>query len=332
MSWLYITEPGARLGKKGGSYVISRENEVLCEIPSQTVEGITMIDTAHVTSSVIVNSLKCGVPITWLSSEGKFYGRLESTQFHDVFREKEQFDILKDEDFRIRLARMVVFRKVYNQRAVLRNYNRRTQNDEITRIYDEIRIVADHLHSADSIDKIMGYEGYISRLYFKALGKVLPDAFSFDKRTRQPPKDKFNSLLSFGYTLLMYDFYTSITNAGLNPYVGFLHSLKNGHPALASDLMEPWRPAVIDTMCLSLVSHHEIKEEHFESDSQTGGVYLSKVGRRIFLRAYEQRMRTENKYFNGSYSWRHTVQMECDSYRQCIHEKDPMVLRALVIR
>lgn len=98
----------------------------------------------------------------------------------------------------------------------------------------------------------------MARLYFRALSEFLPEEFRFEKRTRQPPADPFNSMLSFGYTLLMYDFYSAIERTRLSPYIGYLHALKDGHPALASDLMEPWRAAIVDAFCLALVTHHEI--------------------------------------------------------------------------
>ena len=332
MSWIYVTEAGARLGLRGGRYVISRENEVVAEVPQQLVEGVTVIDAVQVSSHAIVDLLQRNIPVTWLSSEGKYYGRLESTSSQDMSRVKEQFIRQEDADFCLELARLTVFRKIYNQRAVIRSYNRRVESENAAKAYDEIRILADKLHGAETIEEIMGYEGIVARIYFRAISEFLPEEFRFEKRTRCPPADAFNSMLSFGYTFLLYDFYTAITQARLSPYIGFLHALKDGHPALASDLMEPWRAAVVDTFCLALVTHHEMDLSCFEKNEETGGVYLTRVGRRIFIAAYERKMRSVNSYFNGKYSWRHTVQMECDSYREALHEKNASLLRPLVIR
>lgn len=332
MSWIYVTEAGARLGLRSGRYVISRENEVVAEVPSELVEGVTVIDTVQVSSHAIVDLLKREIPVTWLSTEGKFFGRLESTASQDMTRVKEQFTRQEDEEFCVKLARLTVFRKIYNQRAIIRSYNRRAESEKAAAIYDQIRILADKLHGAKTVDEIMGYEGSVARLYFQALSEFLPEDFRFEKRTRRPPTDPFNSMLSFGYTLLMYDFYTAITRTRLSPYIGYLHALKDGHPALASDLMEPWRAAIVDAFCLALVTHKEIDKDCFMKSEENGGVYLTRVGRRIFIQAYERKMRSVNSYFNGKYSWRHTVQMECDSYRQAVHERDAELLRPLVIR
>lgn len=332
MSWIYITEAGARLGLTGGRYVISRENEALAEIPSEIVEGVTVIDSVQLSSHAIVDFLRREIPVTWLSTEGKFFGRLESTAAQDITRIKEQFHRQEEAEFSTELTRLTVFRKVYNQRAILRNYNRRADNANVKKAYEDIRILADKIHGARTVDEIMGYEGAIARIYFQALNAFLPEDFRFEKWTKRPPKDCFNSMLSFGYTLLMYDFYSAISRARLNPYIGFCHALKDKHPALASDLMEPWRAAVVDSFCLALVTHREIDASYFMRSEENDGVYLNRVGRRIFIQAYERKMRSVNSYFDGKYSWRHTVQMECDSYRQAVHEGDPKLVKALVIR
>lgn len=332
MSWIYVTEPGAHLGKRGGYYVISREHETICEVPSATAEGAVIVDTVQVSSSVIVDFLKKGLPLTWLSTSGQFFGRLESTMNQNVLRQRDQFYLREDQEFLLALSRRIIFGKIYNQMTVLRRYQRSTDSQTIPQALNQIRAIANHLESAQSTEEIMGYEGSIARIYFHEIGRLPASRFRFEKRSKQPPKDPFNAMLSFGYTLLMYDFYTAISNSGLHPYVGFLHALKTGHPALASDLMEPWRAAVVDGLCLSLVSHHEIKEEHFQKNDETGGTYLDKIGRRIFIRAYERKMQSVNRYFKGGYSWRHTIQMACDAYSLAISRKDIDVLRPLIIR
>ncbi len=332
MSWIYVTEAGARLYKKGGRYVISREKEVLCEIPAAAVEGAAVMDHVQVSAAVLVDFLQRGLPFTWLSSRGEYYGRLESTMHQDVLRQQKQFALREDKEFSMALSRIVIFDKIYNQMTVLRRYNRTARSDSIEQSIRNIRAVADKLHQAENTEDIMGYEGIIARCYFQALGSIVPETFRFGKRTRQPPKDPFNSLLSFGYTLLMYDFYTAITQVGLHPYVGFLHALRNGHPALASDLMEPWRPAVVDSMCLSLVSRKEIRPEHFQTSETNGGVYLDRVGRRIFLKSYEKRMQAGSKYFGGTYSWRYTILMQLRSFSLAMEKKEISLFKPLVIR
>lgn len=156
MSWIYVTEAGARLGLREGRYVISREHEVLAEVPSEIVEGVTVIDAVQVSSRAIVDFLARDIPVTWLSTTGKFFGRLESTSAQDMSRVKEQFARAEDAAFCLDLARLTVFRKIYNQRAILRSYNRRAGNSLVQQTYDQIRILADKLHTAKTVDEVMG--------------------------------------------------------------------------------------------------------------------------------------------------------------------------------
>lgn len=331
MSWIYMTEPGAKLSKQGGRYIIKRESEIICEVPEAQVEGVTLFDRVQVSGEAMISFLVNQVPLTWLSSSGRFFGKLESTKNPNVIRQKEQFESLENKEFSIELAKKVLFGKIYNQRTILRNYNRRAGLPVVDKAIRDIRIIADKIHKIDTASALMGYEGTIAKIYFHALGQILPKPFIFEKRTRRPPEDCFNAMLSFGYTLLMYDFYNALVHAGLHPYVGFFHTLRNGHPALASDLMEPWRPAVVDSFCLSMVTHKEITSEDFDK-GENQGIYLNKIGKKIFIRAYERKIRSVNTYFQGRYSWRHTIQMECDSYSLAVHYRDANYLKPLVIR
>lgn len=332
MSWLYITEEGARLSRRGGRYVISRENEKICEVPAALVEGAVMIDSVQVTSAVIVDFLHRGIPLTWLSSRGQFFGRLTSTAHQDIFRQQMQFQLREDQPFCSALSKMIIFDKIDNQITILRRYNRTRRLPSVDLAVENMRAAADRLHRAVTSEEIMGYEGIAAKFYFYALGEIVPEEFHFQKRSRQPPEDPFNSMLSFGYTLMMYDFYTAIENLGLHPYVGFLHALKNGHPALASDLMEPWRPAVVDAVCLSMVMRKELNREYFQFSDEGHGVYLNRVGRKMLIQKYEKKMSSVNRYFHGSYSWRHTVMMQCESFRQAMTQKDIELFKPLVIR
>ena len=192
--------------------------------------------------------------------------------------------------------------------------------------------MADHLKTAEDRESLMGYEGMAAKIYFSALGKIVDPAFSFEKRSKRPPLDPFNSLLSFAYTLIMYELFTAITNEGLHPYVGFLHALKEHHPALASDLLEEWRAVLADSFVMALVQHHEIKEEHFCHDEESRGVYLTSEGRKIFFRAYEKKMRSTNQYIDGKHSFRRSLNYQVAQYSQALLAQEPKMYEPIWIR
>ena len=335
MSFAYITEEGAYIQKRGGNFTVGRNRECIMEIPAESLEGITLIDTVQVSSKAIVELLRLGIPVTWLSRSGHFFGRLESTRHVNVFRQERQV-FLRGTPFALAMARQVIAAKAHNQLILLRRYNRNAALPEVRTAVADIETLSKHIMTCDTNEQLMGYEGAIAKVYFRALGRLVPDEFAFAKRTRRPPRDPFNTMLSFGYTLLMYDIYTAVTGEGLHPYFGFLHAVKNRHPALASDLMEEWRAVLIDAMTLSLVHHHEIKQEHFApaEDEDTPGIFLTREGRAIFLRAYEKKMRAASRYGcgDGKRSYRNTLAHQARQYAQALMAENADIYEPVRLR
>lgn len=331
MSFAYITEEGVYVRKRGERFRVERNQEVILEIPGNVLEGLVLIDGVQVSSQAMVEFLRLGVPVTWISQRGKFFGRLESTQHVNVDRQARQI-ALQGSVFFLKLSKRVIRAKVHNQLTLLRRYNRRAQLPEIEGVIRKILAMRENILRAENTARLMGYEGIIARMYFEALGKLVPEGFSFSRRSRQPPLDEVNSMLSFGYTLLLYEVYTALVVRGLHPYFGFLHVLRNHHPALASDLLEEWRAAVVDSMVLSLLHHHEILPEHFERDSKEEGIYLTREGRHIFLAAYEKKLRTVNHYMSGEFSYRQSLPHQAESFAQAMMAEreegyEPLLLR-----
>lgn len=331
MSFVYITEENAKLQKKGGRYVVGRNLEVVMEIPEEVLEGLVLIGRVQVSAEAIASLLENGVPVTWMSHTGKYYGRLSSTAHVDVFRQQKQI-LLQKSPFFLLLGKKCIEAKVHNQLTILRRYNRRAESGEIESAIKNILAVRSHIGTAENSEKLMGFEGIIAKTYFASLGKLMPEGFEFSKRSKRPPLDPFNSMLSFGYTLLMYEIYTAIENVGLNPYFGYLHALKNHHPALASDLMEEWRAVIVDSMVLGLLRHNEIKIEHFYTKEEGTGIYLTREGRRIFLRAFEKRMRQENKYMDVSLSFRKSILHQAGLFAQAMMAENPDIYKPLRVR
>lgn len=315
MSYVYVTEENAKIYKRGGRYILGRNLEVVMEIPEEILEALVLVGHIQISSEAITSLLEHNIPVTWLSKYGKFCGRLESTLNVNVLRQYRQA-IMQESDFFLKLGKRMIEAKSHNQMIILRRYNRRACIKEVNNIISDIVSNIRYIKDAKSREEIMGYEGIISKMYFKALGQLVPKEFAFNKRSRRPPLDEFNSLLSFGYTLLTYDMYTAITNHGLNPYFGILHALKNHHPALASDLIEEWRPTIIDSMVMGIIHHREIGKEHFQIPQNGDGIYLNREGRNIFIHAYERKMRTINKYGGDSVSYRDFINRQVDKLSQ----------------
>lgn len=331
MAFAYITEEGATIHKRGGRFVVSRNNEVMFELPIATLENVVVIDSVQISSQAITEFLDRGIHVTWLSDTGKFFGRLEATTNVDVKKHYMQMLLCENEEFYLNLARKVVIAKVDNQALLLKRYSRNCADATLVQDINNIYAIRKNLFRATGIEEIMGHEGYIARCYFNALGKVVKPDFRFTKRSKQPPRDAFNSMLSFGYTLLMYELYTAIIQQGLHPYFGFLHSLRSGHPALASDLIEEWRAVIVDAMVLSLIEHREIHLTDFRQE-ENGGVYLERAGRKKFLRAFERKMRSTNQYLGDKQSFRCGITQQVGDFSKAIMHKSADMYIPLKIR
>ena len=199
MSSLYVTEAGSFIKRDGGHVVVGRNNEVLFEVPLERIEDITVFDSVSITSSLVTDFIERGVPITWLSGYGKYFGTLINTNTIDINKHKKQFDLLDDNAFRVAMSRKIIRAKVRNQLTILRRYARNLEADiNIDAQIANIKSVRSHIGECMRVSELMGYEGLISRLYFEALGKIVPPAFAFTKRTKQPPRDPFNAMLGLG--------------------------------------------------------------------------------------------------------------------------------------
>lgn len=331
MSYVYITEENAKLQKKGGKYQVGRNLEVVMSIPEETLEALTLIGNIQVSADAMTSLIKSGIPVTWLSHRGRFFGRLCSIEHVDVFRQKKQIEMLNSR-FSLCMTRRILEAKIHNQAILLRRYNRRSDVSGIINKIRQINLMEDRVIRAVDREKAMGFEGIAARYYFEALGMLVPEEFRFQKRTRRPPKDPFNAMLSFAYTLLMYELFVCVENHGLSPYFGFMHALKNNHPSLVSDLMEEWRAVIVDSMVMSLINHHEITAEHFTTNEENEGVYLSRDGRNIFIKAYEKKMRTVNRYLGDSKSYRESLNYQVHAYSQALMADNADMYEPIMLR
>ena len=164
---------------------------------------------------------------------------------------------------------------------------------------------------------------------------VINPEFRFQGRSRRPPRDAFNSLLSLGYTLLIYEIYAKIQNTGMTPYYSILHKAYANNPSLASDLMEEWRAVIVDSVVLSLIQGNEIQQKHFEKEESQGGIYLTNEGLRKFIKKFERKMNTHIKYLrydDRSYSIRDALSVQCDKLKESLENQAPELYQPIVLK
>lgn len=174
---------------------------------------------------------------------------------------------------------------------------------------------------ATTLDELRGYEGTSTAEYFSVFGQLIDPAFSFSKRIKHPPKDPVNALLSFGYTLLFQNIYSLVEAHGLHPYCGHLHDLRDGHPALVSDLIEEFRAPVVDSLVIYLINSHIIKPSDFEKrEGMQKPCWLKNEARKTFVHQFESKMQSTftHPHTNYTVDYRRIIDLQITELVQCI--------------
>jgi len=335
MTVLYVTEPGTVVSMNEGQVVIETKSGLKKYIPIETLENVVLFGPSHITTNCHISFLTRGINITYLSSSGNFFGRTESTKHINIYRQRSQFKLGENEGFCIEFTRRILYAKINNQKVLLRRYNRYRNIESVTKSIDEIDIFLDKISKANSIEQMMGYEGNASKVYFKSLGQLVNSNFKFYNRSKMPPRDPFNAMLSLGYTLLLYEIYTAISLKGLNPYAGFMHKDKQGHPALASDMIEEWRPVIVDSLVMKLILNNDILLNDFYNDGDA--VLLTKSGLKKFIQSFEKKMLDEINYL-GEYdednemNFRRTLLFQANLLSKSIDNNDFSLYKPIHMR
>jgi CRISPR-associated protein Cas1 len=286
MAVLYITKQEASLHKTGGRLVVKQGENVLNDIPAISVEQVVIFGNIQVTTQAMAYLLKEGIDISYLSSTGRFRGKLMPELKKDVTLRQQQLKVAEMPLTRLEIARSIVLGKLQN--TLIFCQRQRKVDDEVLATLKSIQNTMPQVIQANNVDALYGLEGTAAANYYKIFRKFMDVSFSFTGRQYHPSPDPINAMLSLGYTLLYNNVYAAINIVGLDPYCGFLHQPKHGHAALASDLMEEFRTIIVDSMILSLVNRSQVKEGDFQNTDK--GVRLSKDALALFLQSYNGRM------------------------------------------
>ena len=297
MSYLYVCEQGSTINYAQNRFSVSYKDGMISSVPAETLEEVAVFGAVQITTQCVQECLKRGIIIVYYSQNGVYFGRLISTSHVNVRRQRQQAALKKDKEFCLIFAKNIISAKINNQIVILRRYARslgQNIDSDILAMKNSLRKIQDPWYS--DISQVMGYEGLAARTYFKVLGGMVVPEISFKGRTRRPPLDPFNSVISLGYSILMNELYGKLSAKGLNPYFGFMHSDKENHPTLASDILEEWRAVFVDSLAMSLFNGRELSRDNFYTDTDRPGIFLDKKGLKIFIRKMENKFRTNQKY------------------------------------
>ncbi len=298
MTTMYLTEPGTVVRYRNESLVVVKQkshNFRLAEL-----KLVVILPGVQLSDVVISQLLDRGIETIFLRQDGQFRGRLQGQFPTNPIIRLAQYRMVET-TFGMALAQKLVIGKIRNQKVILQRRNRATKGQitELTEAIDLINAYSSRLNNTASPfdrDELMGIEGICARTYYQALRHWFPTQWNFSGRNRRPPLDPINALLSWGYGVLLARVFSACVQVGLDPYLGFFHATEPYRPNLVLDLMEEFRPVVVDQSVISTIQSELLQPEDFQPSPDGTGIWLGNLAKKLFLGELERRFRTAILY------------------------------------
>jgi len=320
---LYCASPGLKLAVRGAHLVFRYPK---CSKPQKfplfATRQIIVLEGVVVTTGVVEECLKLGIPVTFIDRTGELRGHLLPKRSAAPELRIAQVRAHLDPRIRLTLSQKIVHAKIHNTLFVLRKFRKNYSLPELRDADVALAAALNRVYDARSIDELMGVEGAAARAWFNVYGILLRSKeFSFPGRRRRPPTDPVNAMLSLGYTLLTRECAALIEAWGLDSYIGFYHSVEERRPSLALDIIESLRTPAVDLLVARIVNRRQIRPEHFEQPPDSDAVYLSREGRKTFYGLYEQHLEyLEHDLVDVEEDWapRNVVNQACQDLRNAL--------------
>lgn len=334
---VHVISAGSTIRKRGENVLVEKRDGGRQTVLGKDIGHLAIYGPSQITHQCLLYLSENGVCVTHHTGAGRLLGLTTPLNTKNIALRRAQFRAADCDAKTLILARSLTRAKISNQRTLLRRYrasikssekptfwetekeleeNRKAKLDLCEALSETLKRLsscARRVKFAENLGQVRGFEGDAAAQYFRSIPQIVPPAWrlEFQGRSRRPPRDKINALLSFGYSLLVKDAINAIVGVGLDPMLGFLHTMIPGRPALALDLMEPFRAAWVDVAVFRLIATGGIQLSDFTSSSM--GVYLSDAGRRSLIGAYERRAdeETTHPYFGYKMSIRRLLALDC---------------------
>lgn len=299
LNTLYVTTQGAYLNKEGETVVVNIERETRMRLPIHTLGSIVCFGQVTCSPFLLGHCAEKDVSVSFMTGYGRFMARVQGPVAGNVLLRREQFRRADDPAASARLARLFILGKVVNCRTVigraLRDHAAKVDAERLGLAVNRFAKVAQKLLRQEDLNEIRGIEGNAANEYFALFNDFIvtkKEDFVFNGRSRRPPLDRVNCLLSFLYSLLYHDARSALETVGLDPAVGFLHRDRPGRLSLALDLMEEFRPVLADRLALSLINLGQVKKKGFKV-TESGAVLMDDETRKTLLTEYQKRKQVE---------------------------------------
>jgi CRISP-associated protein Cas1 len=296
---LYVTSPEAYLSLEGENVVVKKDEHSSTRLPLHNLENIVCFNYLGASPALMGACAERNVGLCFLTPNGRFQARISGKVKGNVLLRKKQYEVSEKNDQSVPIAASFLLGKVFNCRKVIeravRDHAMLVDVQTLAAASASLKETLTAIQGCATISDLMGFEGSAAKIYFGVFDQLIlqqREDFAFKERSRRPPLDNLNSLLSFLYTLLTNDVASALEVVGLDPYVGFLHQDRPGRPSLALDLMEELRPVFADRLALSLVNRKQVMGKGF-TQKESGGILMDDDTRKAVLTAWQERKKEE---------------------------------------
>ena len=297
LNTLFVTSEDVYLSLDGENAVANRSGEAVARYPLHTLQSIVSFSYSGASPALMGACAKREIGVAFCTPRGRFLARVSGQMQGNVLLRRAQYRVADDPSESCRVARMMILGKVYNARwsveRTRRDHAMRIDSERFAAVSQQLQGLLPQITAETSLDSLRGLEGAGATAYFSVLDDMIlqgKDTFFFRERSRRPPLDAINAMLSFAYSLLAHDCASALESVGLDAYVGFLHRDRPGRESLALDLMEELRPCFADRFVLTMVNNRIIKPEDFDF-RESEAVFLTDTGRKSFLQKWQERKR-----------------------------------------
>lgn len=295
LNTLYILSDDIYLSLDGENIVANRDKQVVGRYPLHTLQNIVTFSYSGASPALMGACAERRIGFAFCTPRGKFLARVCGESAGNVLLRREQYRVADDIFESCKISRSMIFGKLYNSRRSIertrRDHGLRIDGEHFSEISKQISSLLPQVREETDLDHLRGLEGVGASAYFSVFDDMIlgdKNTFYFNGRSRRPPLDAVNAMLSFAYSLLAHDCASSLESVGLDSYVGFLHRDRPGRTSLALDLMEELRPCIADRFVLTLINNREVKAEDFLY-MESGAVMMTDDGRRAFLKSWQER-------------------------------------------
>lgn len=318
---LYIQHQGSTLGCHGDRLVVRRADETLLDLPAHHVDQVFTFGRIHLTSAAMAFCLRKGIPVHLFSGRGSYYGALRTPGSDGLSIRRAQYQLIEDPERKLSFARTVVRNRIQNARTLLAQHTRNHPDPALEECCSRLTNSMERADDAESMEQLRGIEGAATALYYQGYARCFRGTLSFLQRTRRPPTDPVNSLISFAASLLYYNLSSYVAARNLDPAAGLFHAPGRGHMALVSDLMEEFRAPIAEALALAVCNRNEFAPgDFYRAPGNPQPCLLTDEARPRFINAFESVMERSLRHPDVEFevNWRRILDLQVCRFRRFV--------------